>query len=325
MSKFKKTLSSLDSISDLLTQNGEPAIELEDSNDWEYVKQHKDCADDLVSRLDELSASVEKFVKTAKITDDDLKLYGEAMVEKVLAMEKRYTELKDSAVSARAHWEGAFAPLATARAEAERTKAAEARHATEEVRAREKAREEAEAKRRARAVDKIEAREAAARAEREQKEAEERAEYERERAEREEEEAAERKRMDEAEFMGIDDALEILESSCSEREYAVGVKALSDLAENIATEPSDPKFRRIKKQNEAVQADLTRHIGGMECLVAMGFRLKDNSDTDEEPIFELKEPSLADIDEWTDWYDAIKEVSSYLQEVAESTKHLRRR
>mmetsp|Transcript_1523 Transcript_1523/g.4617 ORF Transcript_1523/g.4617 Transcript_1523/m.4617 type:complete len:747 (+) Transcript_1523:152-2392(+) len=66
-------------------------------------------------------------------------------------------------------------------------------------------------------------------------------------------------------------ALQQLKSSTSPSDFATAVATLLTYVSNVADNPSNEKFRRIRLGNEALQRRLGRHRGGVDCVAAFGF------------------------------------------------------
>jgi cell division protein FtsI/penicillin-binding protein 2 len=70
------------------------------------------------------------------------------------------------------------------------------------------------------------------------------------------------------------------------------------------------------------QAKVSRYSGGVECLVAAGFRPQ--RDDNNAVIYVIEEPEFEkDHEAWTTWYDAIKEVRDKLLEESNNAKKAR--
>lgn len=49
---------------------------------------------------------------------------------------------------------------------------------------------------------------------------------------------------------------------------------LAQILRNVASNPEDPRFRRIKRDNENFQRALGRFEGGIQILLSSGFRMQ---------------------------------------------------
>ena len=88
--------------------------------------------------------------------------------------------------------------------------------------------------------------------------------------------------------------------------------SLYTLFEQIVSKPEEVKFRRVRRDHPQFVADVGRHTGGREVLIAAGFKLEK---LDGKPCFFSKEPHIeSDMDGWSDWYDALKKTLAVLEE-----------
>lgn len=88
--------------------------------------------------------------------------------------------------------------------------------------------------------------------------------------------------------------------------------SLYTLFEQIVSKPEEVRFRRVRRDHPQFVADVGRHIGGREVLIAAGFKLEK---LDGKPCFFSKEPHIeSDMDGWSDWYDSLKKTLAVLEE-----------
>lgn len=94
--------------------------------------------------------------------------------------------------------------------------------------------------------------------------------------------------------------------------YRKAITSLYTLFQQINAHPEETKFRRIRRDHEQFQADIGRHKGGIELLIAAGFTL---GAIDEVPCFISKEPNIEnDMDGWSAWFDLLKGTLQVLEE-----------
>jgi chemotaxis protein histidine kinase CheA len=90
------------------------------------------------------------------------------------------------------------------------------------------------------------------------------------------------------------------------------LNALHTIFCQIVAHPEDVKFRRIRRNHAQFDADIGRHVGGREVLIAAGFRL---GAIDDVPSFISTEPDIAkDMDGWSAWFDLLKETLAVIEE-----------
>ena len=88
--------------------------------------------------------------------------------------------------------------------------------------------------------------------------------------------------------------------------------SLYTLFEQIVSKPEEVKFRRVRRDHPQFVADVGRHVGGREVLIAAGFKLEK---LDGKPCFFSREPHIeSDMDGWSAWYDSLKNTLSVLEE-----------
>lgn len=97
---------------------------------------------------------------------------------------------------------------------------------------------------------------------------------------------------------GIRRQLERIRSSCcSSEEINMAMGALHTLFYQISCHPEEIKFRRIRRDHEKFVADIGRHDGGEQVLLAAGFTL---TEIDGNQCFFSREPDLeSDMDSWS--------------------------
>mmetsp|Transcript_24340 Transcript_24340/g.36104 ORF Transcript_24340/g.36104 Transcript_24340/m.36104 type:complete len:344 (-) Transcript_24340:37-1068(-) len=88
--------------------------------------------------------------------------------------------------------------------------------------------------------------------------------------------------------------------------------SLHTLFSQIVSHPEEPKFRRVREDHPQFNADIGKHDGGKEILIAAGFRL---GAIDDIPCFISTEPSLEnDMDGWSHWFDLLKETQNLIEQ-----------
>jgi PUB domain len=94
--------------------------------------------------------------------------------------------------------------------------------------------------------------------------------------------------------------------------YQTAITSLQTIFQQINAHPEETKFRRIRRDHETFQADIGRHKGGIELLIAAGFTL---GAIDDVPCFLSKEPNIEkDMDGWSAWFDLLKGTLEVLNE-----------
>ncbi|CAN0092205.1 unnamed protein product [Pylaiella littoralis] len=143
-------------------------------------------------------------------------------------------------------------------------------------------------------------------------------------AEREEARLAEDKRRREREAQelrgsvavgaaGVEDGLRRIDDACggNPAEKKAAVQALQQILRNVASNPEDPRFRRIKRDNENFQRALGRFEGGIQILLSSGFKMQVEEG---QTVLVMNEPDLSeDMDGWTEWYKHISEAVERLK------------
>ncbi|KAF0682614.1 Aste57867_25251 [Aphanomyces stellatus] len=96
-------------------------------------------------------------------------------------------------------------------------------------------------------------------------------------------------------------------------------KTLFLLLKNICAAPENPLFRHIKASNEHFARDLGQYPGGVQSLLALGFRPLTQPDGD--IVYVLEEPDLAaDLDAWSTWFETLKSQRDYVDEHLQKLK-----
>jgi PUB domain len=108
----------------------------------------------------------------------------------------------------------------------------------------------------------------------------------------------------------------LVESTASDDDPATARKtateALYTLFSQIVARPEEPNFRRIRRDHVKFSADIGRHKGGKEVLIAAGFEL---GSIDDVPCFLSKEPNIEkDMDGWAAWFDLLKGALEAIEE-----------
>lgn len=92
----------------------------------------------------------------------------------------------------------------------------------------------------------------------------------------------------------------------------MSIATTPQILQNVRSNPEDPRFRRIRCENERFHADVGRFEGATQILLSSGFRMAiadDNSN-----VLLMHEPDLAsDMNAWTLWYDTLKDTVEKLQ------------
>lgn len=92
----------------------------------------------------------------------------------------------------------------------------------------------------------------------------------------------------------------------------VAVEALHMIFSQIVARPEEVNYRRIRRNHPKFEADIGRHPGGKEILIAAGFRL---GTIDEVPSYISTEPDVEkDMEAWGEWYDLLKETVAIVEE-----------
>jgi hypothetical protein len=135
------------------------------------------------------------------------------------------------------------------------------------------------------------------------------------------------------------------ETAMNPEAQAKALQSLYTIFDQIQRHPEEVNFRKIRKNHPAFHQDIGRHNGGIELLIAAGFRpimlpaaegpsdsiaVADSSagsGTDEESMIPTvaclvsKEPDLEhDMDGWTAWYDLNKATLELLQKEVQKFK-----
>lgn len=92
----------------------------------------------------------------------------------------------------------------------------------------------------------------------------------------------------------------------------VAVNALHTIFSQIVARPEEVNFRRIRRDHPKYEADIGRHPGGKEILIAAGFRL---GAIDDVPSYISTEPDIEkDMDGWGAWFDLHKQTLAIIEE-----------
>eukprot|EP00751_Fragilariopsis_kerguelensis_P018582 CAMPEP_0170837758 /NCGR_PEP_ID=MMETSP0734-20130129/2938_1 /TAXON_ID=186038 /ORGANISM="Fragilariopsis kerguelensis, Strain L26-C5" /LENGTH=198 /DNA_ID=CAMNT_0011204967 /DNA_START=886 /DNA_END=1479 /DNA_ORIENTATION=- len=79
--------------------------------------------------------------------------------------------------------------------------------------------------------------------------------------------------------------------------YTTGVAILGKILKNITDHPLEEKYQKVKKQNPAFRKRLGGLVGGHECMVATGFVIVENNDS--EGGGEVYKLDAATAEKWT--------------------------
>lgn len=113
---------------------------------------------------------------------------------------------------------------------------------------------------------------------------------------------------------GVRNQLDILLAATAGDRAAqqAAIDALYTLFSQIVARPEEVNFRRIRRNHPKFEADIGRHPGGKEILIASGFRL---GAIDDVPSYISTEPDLEkDMDGWSAWFDLKKETLAIIEE-----------
>ncbi|CAM9867456.1 unnamed protein product, partial [Ectocarpus sp. 8 AP-2014] len=281
---------------------------------------------------DELSKKVSKFERRLNETDpvSGAPRYGESMTAKVVALGAKHQALLQRLPQLEAEITAAVSQHESREvvsAEEARKREVE-RQQQEDARERMRLAEAEEERRRAVATQSILDRER----ERQATEAAQSREERQRAAEQEEARLAEDKRRREREAQelassvavgaaGVEDGLRRIDDACggNPAEKKAAVQALQQASKaadtpilrNVASNPEDPRFRRIKRDNENFQRALGRFEGGIQILLSSGFRMQVEEG---QTVLVMNEPDLSeDMDGWTEWYKHITEAVERLK------------
>ena len=90
------------------------------------------------------------------------------------------------------------------------------------------------------------------------------------------------------------------------------ITALHTLFSQIVSHPEEVNFRRVRRDHPKFNADIGRHDGGKEILIAAGFRL---GAIDDVPCFISSEPNVEnDLDGWSEWFDLLKSTLDIIEQ-----------
>mmetsp|Transcript_16409 Transcript_16409/g.31090 ORF Transcript_16409/g.31090 Transcript_16409/m.31090 type:complete len:440 (+) Transcript_16409:157-1476(+) len=113
---------------------------------------------------------------------------------------------------------------------------------------------------------------------------------------------------------GVKKMLHRLRSSCEGRkkDLDVALNSLHTLFSQIASNPEEVQFRRVRRDHPRFMEDIGRHDGGKEVLIAAGFVFAEVDGVD---CFFSKEPDLEhDMDAWSEWFDVIRGTIAAVEE-----------
>ena len=113
---------------------------------------------------------------------------------------------------------------------------------------------------------------------------------------------------------GVREQLQILlaATASDKATQRVAVDALHMIFSQIVARPEEVNYRRIRRNHPKFEADIGRHAGGKEILIAAGFRL---GVIDEVPSYISTEPNVEkDMDGWGAWFDLHKETLAIIEE-----------
>lgn len=97
--------------------------------------------------------------------------------------------------------------------------------------------------------------------------------------------------------------------------------ALHQILHNVASNPEDLRFRRIRCGNERFHADVGRYEGAVQVLLASGFKIEVGDEENEE-VLVMHEPDLRqNPDAWSHWYNTIKAAVTLVQSEAGHRPH----
>ena len=68
---------------------------------------------------------------------------------------------------------------------------------------------------------------------------------------------------------GLVTAIALLHKSCTaEREFDTAIQCLLSMVGNVVSYPEDPRFKRLRVNNEHFQDEIGKFEGGIECFIA---------------------------------------------------------
>jgi hypothetical protein len=331
MSKFKKASAEVELLTDALTALEAEAVGNDKGSDSSSTSSggssssdgkksdealtaaHVARLTDLDRRLTVLEPELAKMLATANETDKDKIIFGEKMAANVRALHAQFTLAQQMAAELRTALAEGFAAVEAGRAAAEQQRVLALERHAEQERARAEQergdREAAESARLARLAA-VKEEEAAAAELKDATEQSDKAEYLRVKQAKEEAEAA-------ARDLNLKDCLKLVEDNCADRLlYRAAVIALHALAKHLVEEPSDPRFRHLRKNNPQLQKDVLQLVGGSSCLLAIGFREKDLTKPTAETYFVMAEPDISDLDRYMAQIDHLTQCRDLLEDYA---------
>jgi len=115
---------------------------------------------------------------------------------------------------------------------------------------------------------------------------------------------------------GIKIQLEKLRTTCSKDSnpsaYKTAINSLQSLFSQILSHPEEMKYRKIRRDHPKFMLDIGRHEGGVELLIASGFRFEVLDDV---PCLFSKEPDIEhDMERWSLWFDLLKRTLELIEE-----------
>jgi len=107
---------------------------------------------------------------------------------------------------------------------------------------------------------------------------------------------------------GVKIQLDKLKTACTKENsptsYKAVVQSLHSVYSQILSHPEEVKHRKIRRDHPVFMQDIGQHEGGVELLIASGFRLEV---VDDIPCLYSKEPDIEnDMERWSDWFDLLK-------------------
>jgi len=265
--------------------------------------------------LQEWGDRVEKYRRKANEKDPDKQVFGEAMVQRVLAFLAEWDALLPVVEEWALRIEAEYAPVQRTREEqAEAERQLQARLA-EEARQRESER------RRREAEDARRAEEERQRRERERQEALERDREAAERAAQLVRDQEMQRRRELADYLArtpapevLTDSVRQLEANSSDRrQFEAVLRAVHGIMSNVLSYPDEEQFKTIRRANATFHEDVGRHPGAVGCLFALGFREQYDEN---ETLLVLHEPeALEEYEEWKEWLDGATAIKATVERV----------
>mmetsp|Transcript_14692 Transcript_14692/g.17884 ORF Transcript_14692/g.17884 Transcript_14692/m.17884 type:complete len:419 (+) Transcript_14692:293-1549(+) len=111
---------------------------------------------------------------------------------------------------------------------------------------------------------------------------------------------------------GVKAQIEILKENCEKEEANVALRALHTIFSQIYSKPEEINFRRIRRDHPRFMDNIGKHQGGVQFFLAVGWRFVE---IDGVKCIFSKEPDLeTEMDQWSNWYDSIKDTIQVLNE-----------